>query len=145
MVATVICLSLSQRAYCYEIALEDVNSDRAFHEGLAVAGSYGKYGYIDASGRNVIPQQFKEALDFVGGMAVVETETGFGIINRQSYFLLKPIYKSIERDEEKSPLFFIVEDKNGKKGGFYNNRLVLPVIYEDVDDYNYPFILEFNL
>lgn len=140
MVATVICLSLSQRAYCYEIALEDVNSDRAFHEGLAVAGSYGKYGYIDASGRNVIPQQFKEASDFVGGMAVVETETGFGIINRQSYFLLKPIYKSIERDEEKSPLFFIVEDKNGKKGGFYNNRLVLPVIYEDVDDYNYPFI-----
>ena len=92
MVATVICLSLSQRAYCYEIALEDVNSDRAFHEGLAVAGSYGTYGYIDASGRNVIPQQFKEALDFVGGMAVVETETGFGIINRQSYFLLKPIY-----------------------------------------------------
>ena len=53
--------------------------------GLAVVGKNGKYGYINESGRLVIPMTFKKAYPFAeNGLAFVVCENGLGgYINKE--------------------------------------------------------------
>ncbi len=72
-------------------------------------------------------------------MAIVRTETGKGIINRQGYFVLEPQYKYI-RKSDKGPNLYIVRDSLDNVGIFYNSSLVIPVSNKYCYDYTYPFI-----
>lgn len=64
--------------------------------GLAVVGKNGKYGYINESGRLVIPMTFKKAYPFAeNGLAFVVCENGLGgYINKEGKFVINPIYET---------------------------------------------------
>ncbi|WP_419954155.1 WG repeat-containing protein [Neobacillus niacini] len=58
----------------------------------------GKWGYMDESGRVVIEPQFIETQHFVEGRAIVNVENqqnGYGLINKQGKFIIKPQYSSL--------------------------------------------------
>ena len=140
VIFAIICMCTATEAQNrYKIALDDVKGINPFHEGLTSFIDNGKRGVIDASGHVVIEAKFKRIEDFAGGMAIVHTETGKGIINRQGYFLLKPQYKEIDKCDE-GPNLYIIKDSASNYGVFYNNRLVIPVTNKRCNAYNYPFI-----
>lgn len=56
---------------------------RAFSESIAVVRKSGKYGYIDVSGRLVIPAKYNKAGDFSSGLAPVCLYGKYGYINKQ--------------------------------------------------------------
>jgi hypothetical protein len=52
--------------------------------------SGGKFGYIDHSGKILIPCEFEDADDFSEGLARVEMTSKWGFINKQGHFVVKP-------------------------------------------------------
>jgi hypothetical protein len=56
-------------------------SPKIFHEGLAVSGQQGRFGYIDKSGEFKIKPQFDLALPFSNGRALVAVGDKFGFID----------------------------------------------------------------
>ena len=80
----------------------DYDGTMEFHEGMAVVykvhpipkeemteemedlgiDSYETYGFIDDSGKVIVPCKYEEANDFSDGMALVKTEKGFGFIDK---------------------------------------------------------------
>lgn len=129
-------------------ALLGVKGTGEFHDGLAMFRNYDKdtYGFINTSGVIAIEAQFKRAEDFQNGQAIVEAETGKGIINRSGYYLLEPQYDKIERAKEALNLY-VITDTAGNKGVFFNSRLVLPPsdTKSDFSTSNFPFINDVNI
>lgn len=124
-------------------ALYDVvEGTRGFHDGLARFwnSSTQKYGFIDSAGEIAIEAQFDKAEDFENGQAIVTTDTGMGIVNRSGHYLLEPKYKEISREGESANLYIII-DSEGKKGVFFNNRIVIPPI--EVKGYYSTFLFPF--
>ncbi len=68
-----------------------------FSEGVAPFSPDGlRYGYVDTSGKVVIPPRFSVAGEFRGGMAVVK-ERGYGVIGRDGRYRISPKYLHVER------------------------------------------------
>lgn len=61
-----------------------------FRDGLARVQQQGKYGYMDKSGKIVIPVQFLQAENFSEQVAVVKTDAGYGVIDLQGKFVIQP-------------------------------------------------------
>lgn len=61
-----------------------------FSEGLAVVRRDEKYGYIDKSGKVVIPIQFDVAYKFKGGLAIVRQHGKSGYIDQTGKFAIPP-------------------------------------------------------
>ncbi len=70
--------------------IKATNFDGKYHDGI------GKSGYINSSGRIVIPFQFEEASDFSEGLAMVgvlvSDEKKFGFIDKNGSFKIPAIY-----------------------------------------------------
>lgn len=99
-----------------------------FHDPLAVVQDRETllYGYIDKSGKEVIPCKYLEANDFSEGLAVVKSELGYFYIDRfdqnifSKYFLnAQPFFKNlgaVQNEEKgwgyisKNGLFIIAQD-----------------------------------
>jgi hypothetical protein len=61
-----------------------------FSEGLASVLVDGKWGYIDKTGQIEIEPQFKTAIKFGGGLALVEIDDkNWGYIDRKGIFVWK--------------------------------------------------------
>ncbi|MEX1018643.1 MAG: WG repeat-containing protein [Litorilinea sp.] len=60
-----------------------------FHEGLAAVTVDGLVGYLDSAGQLAIEPQFLGGGDFENGMAVVRTESTWGVINPEGTWLLQ--------------------------------------------------------
>ena len=90
---------------------------------------HGKWGYCDYNTKLRIPYNFTMAEAFVGDVAVVQTEEGFGMINRGGAFITKEFYGSIELWGNN-----IYKVKLGDKYGLINEKAegVMPVEYEDI-------------
>ena len=58
-----------------------------------VEGNY-LWGFIDKTGRNVIPPQFLDVYQFSDGLAAVRTDSGWGFINTSGNFVIQPQLKS---------------------------------------------------
>lgn len=128
-----------------EWALEDVKGDSPFYDGIAkfrINENGFWYGAIDRTGKVVIEPQFKDISNFEDGFAIVETKDGYsGIINRRGDYILEPVYKSISKGYGVTISgLYEVKNEEGKYGLFYNNRLILPVIYERISLDKFPFI-----
>ena len=78
--------------------LKDV---REFHEGLALAqpnsGDLSRYGYIDRSGKFVIPPQFGGGGGFQDGIAQVQTNEHSGLIGRDGRYVVPPVFGGVSR------------------------------------------------
>ncbi len=104
-----------------------------------------KWGYMDASGKLVIPPRFRDALPFTDGVAQVtvdEPETGYGIgyINQKGQFVIAPKLKSKqfvnqiwEFSEGRLPL----RQESGGKIGYINKQgqFVIPPQFSKVESY----------
>lgn len=51
-----------------------------------------RFGFIDKTGKIVIPPKFRFAGDFYENVAVARLDSGFGFINRKGEFIIKPVY-----------------------------------------------------
>ena len=118
-----------------------------FHDGLAVfRGDNGLYGTIDTQGRVAIPTQYKSIKPFSGGMAIVETKAGIGIINKRNQFVLPPqancIIENPRGDDSKShkDIYILVHQDNQHKDIWYKNRFVLKDIDAQYISIIYPFV-----
>lgn len=70
----------------------------SFSEDLAAVmvgdgGPFAVWGYIDTTGKLVIPARFQEAHGFSGGLALVKDETGrYGYIHREGGWAIRPAF-----------------------------------------------------
>jgi hypothetical protein len=80
-----------------------------------------KWGYMDAKGKMVLPENFDRAEDFQeNGLAIVGLMDKSGVINDNGYFIVKPIYDTIDPFSEGRAVVndlrgFKVIDENGKE------------------------------
>lgn len=105
-----------------------------FKDGLARVRIYDKYGYIDASGKMVIPAQYDYAFDFSEGLALVE-------LGNQRYFIDKDgnTVIPLQQYENVSPFsdglaIVYANDKYGfidKEG-----NLVIPIQYATAGEFH---------
>jgi hypothetical protein len=63
-----------------------------FSEGLAWVKRGGKFGYIDAGGREVIAPRFQQAGSFTEGLAAVKIGDKFGYIDPEGQIVIRPQY-----------------------------------------------------
>ena len=64
-----------------------------FSEGLARVRADGKYGYIDGTGKLVIPAKYDRAEDFSGGVACIRSGNRYGYIDKSGAFILQAVYR----------------------------------------------------
>lgn len=131
---------LPANAIDYKYALFGVDTYEEFHDGLAkYYDTENKlYGYIGTNGKPAIASQFIKADNFFNGQAIVKTPTGEGIINTQGQFLLQPNYSSIKAEEDIPGLYII--ERDGGKGVFYNNRIIIEPCLNSIYTGDFPFI-----
>ncbi len=85
-----------------------------FHEDLASTKRNGKYGFVDRTGKTVIPFVYEYADDFSEGLAIIEKKGKFGYIDKKNNLVIPVIYDST--DDPKQYLFkegFAKVSKNG--------------------------------
>ncbi len=104
---------------------------KKYSEGLiAVKSNNGKYGYVDKTGKVVIPFKYDDAEEFHNGTAVVYIKDGYTLIDKSGKILLEKIYSGVMASY--SDLIEIY-DKETKKYGYINNsgEIVIPLIYDN--------------
>ncbi len=92
------------------------------HEGLIRIVSDGRYGYADEQMRTVIAPQYVWADDFAEGRAVVETERGMGLIDKQGREIIPAELGDLRYDTYSGES---VGNKNGERYVFgYDGHLI---------------------
>ena len=80
-----------------------------FHEGLAWACEKKKMGFIDRSGKIVIPFVYKLCKNFLSGLAEVRSAEKFwGVIDKTGKVIIEPVYKSIKRVVDRIGSKFVI-------------------------------------
>ncbi|MDE6675496.1 MAG: WG repeat-containing protein, partial [Acetatifactor sp.] len=90
------------------LRLENCDSISSFREGLAYFFRDGLYGYMDQSGKVVIPPAYDDAGYFYDGLASVRKGGFFGLVDKDGREVLAPQYSSIRREES-----YIIAEKEG--------------------------------
>lgn len=100
--------------YGNTINSEVYHDAKSFSDGLAcVQKDYnGKWGYIDKTGKLVIPYSFERASLFSCGFACVEQNGKYGVIDKMGNFVIPAIYDRAKHVTEYS----VVVKQNGKWG-----------------------------
>jgi hypothetical protein len=65
-----------------------------FDEGLAAVRLNGKYGYVDESGREVVPPKYDNTWKFIGGFATVKLGDKYGFIDKTGKEVVPPKYEN---------------------------------------------------
>lgn len=86
--------------------------------------------YIDNTGSVAIPGPYIGADDFAEGRAVVETDSGFGMIGLDGGFVLAPIYDDIEWDSIHNVAMVTKEGYSGLCGR--NGESITGLIYDQI-------------
>ncbi len=68
------------------------------HDGVMCAFDGDEWIYIDKTGAQAIEGRFVSVKDFDEGRAVVETETGFGLIDLDGRWIIEPQYEDLDWD-----------------------------------------------
>lgn len=82
------------------VAGEEYEQIGDFSEGLAVVKSNGKYGFIDKTGKEVIPLKYDYAEDFYKGSAIITWKEKKGLIDRMGRGVTALKYNSLKRRED---------------------------------------------
>ncbi len=106
-----------------------------FSEGLAVAEKKGKWGYIDKSGKVVIPLEYDNAYSFHEGLAEVEKDGKWGYIDKRGKIVIPFEYGPTEPFAEPFAEPFSEGlagvRKDGKKGYIdKRGKVVIPFEYK---------------
>lgn len=106
----------------------------AFNEGMAAVEKDKKFGFIDSTGKLVIPIIFEkgeyDTPEFKNGIAVVKKDKKYGVINKKGQLIVPLKYTYIE------PFFngFAQVTNNSYKVGYINSRgqEFIPCMYEKI-------------
>ncbi|MBP8981111.1 MAG: WG repeat-containing protein [Syntrophobacterales bacterium] len=104
-----------------------------FTEGLAGILVKGKWGFIDAAGKNVIAPIFHEVLNFKEKYAAVRLEKRWGFIDKKGRFIINPNFEGARSFSEG-----LAPVKRGNLWGCINEKgnLVLDYSFEDIKGFN---------
>lgn len=100
--------------------IEGVDEIGDLSEGLLLAKLNGKYGFIDASGKSIVPCIYKDVELFSEGLAVVMNEEGqYGFVNKKGEIILPLVYNRANSFENGIALVsenesYLLIDKLGK-------------------------------
>lgn len=87
---------------------------RSFHNGRAAVLQDSKWGYIEESGKNIIPCKYIQVEDFIGSTTVVcKSEKECGIINFNGEEKAPFIYSSFQRGE--NGRWVMIREEDGKR------------------------------
>ncbi|MGL5808110.1 MAG: WG repeat-containing protein [Xenococcaceae cyanobacterium] len=76
----------------------------------------GIYGFVDRTGKMIIPPQFDIATDFIEGLALVQNDCGWGFIDRTGKIVISPQFDKISGIIHK-----LIVVKVNEKYGFVNS------------------------
>jgi hypothetical protein len=103
-----------------------------FYDGLASVELYNKHGYVDNTGKVVIPLIYDNIYDFQDGLANVQLNKKHGLIDKTGKIIIPLIYDRIYNYSDN--LYCIV--LNGKSGLIdKTGKIIIPIIYDKV--YNF--------
>jgi hypothetical protein len=63
-----------------------------FHEGLARVTLNGKWGFIDKTGKEIVPPMYDHTWGFHEGLAAVELNNKWGFIDKTGKLIVPPMY-----------------------------------------------------
>lgn len=115
-------ISFIDRAYRLIVPFGKYSEIGFFSDGLAPVKLGDKYGYIDGTGKEVIPFQYASAGDFFQGFAHVKLGHKYGAIAPSGRYIIEPIYDAIE---EISGSNVFAATKDGKKGLIHRSGKIL--------------------
>lgn len=119
------------------LSLDEYDSVTPFSDGLATVEKDGKFGYIDTTGKLVVPVKYSSAEPFVNGKAEVYMGYAGYVINKSGVVLESTSSYDYYSDdeEEESDYYTISVDSYGPMGlaEKSNNKIILEPIYEEVD------------
>jgi hypothetical protein len=100
------------------------------------------FGYIDSSGKEVIPCKFQRAWNFQKGYAKVKYKGAYGMITLYGSFIVPAIYDMVEY----YPYYGgVVVTRNGKSGVVtIKNETILPMEFDKIDFYSKEIIKVFR-
>jgi hypothetical protein len=71
------------------------DSQTEYADGIAEVSKGGKYGFIDQSGKEVVPVKYDAVSPFVGEVAKVKLNNKFGFVNKTGAEVVVPKYDKI--------------------------------------------------
>ena len=114
----------------------DYDDAESFYDGLAkVAREVGddyKYGYINKSGKEVIPCKFDDAENFHNGLApVANNKDKLGFIDKTGRLVVNYKYDEVDFDEELGKFRIVLNEKEGLLDN--SGKELIPCTYEKYD------------
>ncbi len=107
----------------------------SFSDGVAVAAENGKMGYIDTTGRWVLPPKYDRARSFSNGLARVCVRGRWGIIDKAGDFVLEPRFAHIGPFAEGT---WCVECSSRKQGYLDSTfQCIIRCQYRFANDFHY--------
>ncbi|WP_232698317.1 WG repeat-containing protein [Brevibacillus daliensis] len=87
-----------------------------------------KHGFIDETGKVVIPPTFEVVGEFQNGLAVAKQGEKYGFINNEGIFVIPPTYEEADSFTEEG----LAAVRVGEKFGFINkqNEFIIPATFE---------------
>lgn len=108
-----------------------------FHEGFAAVSRNGLEGFIDKTGKEVVPCKYKNVNQMKNGRAIVQTQLShYGVINQKGVEVIPCIYKELSKFYHGFAKFrtseyfrYGIMDSTGKE--------IIPAKYDDILPYNF--------
>jgi hypothetical protein len=103
-----------------------------FYNDIALVKLNNKYGYIDKSGKEIIPFKYEDAFDFCEGFGLVKFNDKYGFVNKSGKEVISIIYDDANDFSENYALV-----KQNNKYGYINKlgNIVIPIIYDKAYDF----------
>jgi len=105
-----------------------------FSEGLAAVGINNRLGFIDVTGKIVIPMQYYKALMFSEGFCpvILEENSGWVFIDKKGKTMIDDIFDEIDWNGFSEGLC-CVKPKKSSKWGYVDKtgKLIIPAIFDD--------------
>lgn len=78
-----------------KVVIEGLSKCGQFAEGLAVAGPYGKQGFIDKTGKTIVTPIFQQAGTFREGLAPIMINEKGGFVDKSGRVAIEPFYDAV--------------------------------------------------
>ncbi len=109
------------------------DSAKGFKEGLAAVKLNGKWGFIDKTGKVVIPFQFSEAWSFAEGLAAVKLNGKLGFISKSGKVVIPFKFDNGHLEDIYFFVGLVPVRLNGKSGVIDNSgQVIIPFKYDEV-------------
>lgn len=118
-------------------ALYDVPFTGNFSDGLVIS----KGNEIrNTQGNIAFETKYKTIYPFHNGLARIQTENEYGLINTKGHIVLEPKYEIYSESNNIPGFYQIKNPTTNKYGAFYKNKIIIPTIYDFIEDFRFPFV-----